>query len=664
MNKIVYICYSRDDQEEIQKVQSTIEYIKEYLEGVSFVMSETPCLDTIEESSVILCVLTPSFTASNDVIEELKYSSNLNKTIVGLFASSVYGLDDIFGTFGHREIKNSIRSGFFNVFPIDELERFVKQMIAYLGLDNPLADAVGAKVSVAVESSHGFKYQIGRYKGVFDKGTILKFRLKPGRHLLSIDSLENDYCSFRDSFEISTAVEQVVRTFDLDSLLEEIGHEGTVVDDQGNRYTGWLVKRLFDGSGVYTTHDGYVYDGVFSGGKIMSGLLIEPSGNQYSGHFKDWKRHGEGKQLWKNTGEMYEGSWEFDHMSGHGMFVASDSSIYEGVFRNDFLISGVVTDSKGKKVQVGTRNLLLKDADFLIDEHSSMEGKELVSESEVKELSKRHLHSLSAICTDGENHRIFCLDGLFYRDESGSILYEGESNCKWTDEGIILVCQIHEGELSNGTFYMDDHTPIVEGVFEDNCFIPREEHFPLWNEFVQSALEDLDISKDEEESLELSAEEVVEEPVAVIEEKIEIKPVVVETHPVNPIEKKEAVQLKPMPVYSLNAIAYPDGSRYEGNLIERKRQGKGSLFLYNGDSYEGYWDEDKFHGEGEYQWSSEEIVFKGTFAHGLPEQGCYYMAGDMPIVSGQWVDNEFVPTEEFFPNWTEFIQDLRFEELD
>lgn len=45
---------------------------------------------------------------------------------------------------------------------------------------------------------------------------------------------------------------------------------------------------------------------------------------------------------------------------------------------------------------------------------------------------------------------------------------------------------------------------------------------------------------------------------------------------------------------------FKDGSRYEGELLNGKWNGKGIYYYINGDKYLGDWLDDKFHGKGVY----------------------------------------------------------------
>jgi hypothetical protein len=57
-------------------------------------------------------------------------------------------------------------------------------------------------------------------------------------------------------------------------------------------------------------------------------------GAVYCGQWRDSKRHGKGKCIWKD-GSVYEGEWLFDAANGKGRLIHADGDIYEGDWVND-----------------------------------------------------------------------------------------------------------------------------------------------------------------------------------------------------------------------------------------------------------------------------------------------------------------------------------------
>ena len=49
---------------------------------------------------------------------------------------------------------------------------------------------------------------------------------------------------------------------------------------------------------------------------------------------------------------------------------------------------------------------------------------------------------------------------------------------------------------------------------------------------------------------------------------------------------------------------YESGDRYVGQLVNGKKNGRGTYYFSNRDKYEGYWRDGKMHGQGQYFWTS------------------------------------------------------------
>ena len=64
--------------------------------------------------------------------------------------------------------------------------------------------------------------------------------------------------------------------------------------------------------------------------------------------------------------------------------------------------------------------------------------------------------------------------------------------------------------------------------------------------------------------------------------------------------------------YSENMSKMYDNGRFTGDIINKKREGKGSFFFKNGDVYNGDWKNDKIEGYGVYQYKNGE-KYEGEF---------------------------------------------------
>ena len=100
------------------------------------------------------------------------------------------------------------------------------------------------------------------------------------------------------------------------------------------------------------------------------------------------------------------------------------------------------------------------------------------------------------------------------------------------------------------------------------------------------------------------------------------------------VREKDAIIRKFEDEYLLNAgrkpkknvkiKSYQDGSRYEGELINEKRNGKGIYRYANNDCFVGDWKDDRFHGRGYYIFLNGER-YEGDLTEGLKQgKGSYF----------------------------------------
>ena len=84
-------------------------------------------------------------------------------------------------------------------------------------------------------------------------------------------------------------------------------------------------------------------------------------------------------------------------------------------------------------------------------------------------------------------------------------------------------------------------------------------------------------------------------------------------------------------------LYYKDGSKYIGDFVDGKSHGKGRITLVNGDFYDGDWNVGSRTGYGSYQWADGNTRYVGEFDNGiLNGKGVFYYA------DGREYDGEFV----------------------
>ncbi|XP_032639447.1 MORN repeat-containing protein 1 isoform X2 [Chelonoidis abingdonii] len=102
------------------------------------------------------------------------------------------------------------------------------------------------------------------------------------------------------------------------------------------QYEGEWKQGRKHGHGKLLFKDGSYYEGEFVDGEIMgNGLRYWAStGNTYSGQFVSGELHGHGVMQYKDGGK-YEGEFSYGMREGHGLLVDKDGQTYQGTFYNN-----------------------------------------------------------------------------------------------------------------------------------------------------------------------------------------------------------------------------------------------------------------------------------------------------------------------------------------
>ncbi|XP_018408585.1 PREDICTED: MORN repeat-containing protein 1 [Nanorana parkeri] len=102
------------------------------------------------------------------------------------------------------------------------------------------------------------------------------------------------------------------------------------------RYEGEWKDGKKHGHGKLLFRDGSYYEGEFIHGEITgNGLRYwATSGNKYSGEFEEGELHGHGVMHYKDGGR-YEGEFVFGIREGHGLLVDKDGQTYSGAFHKN-----------------------------------------------------------------------------------------------------------------------------------------------------------------------------------------------------------------------------------------------------------------------------------------------------------------------------------------
>lgn len=123
----------------------------------------------------------------------------------------------------------------------------------------------------------------------------------------------------------------------------------TIRYDNGNVYVGDIKGIERNGTGTMSfAATGDVYEGSFLNDKMTGTCVMTyANGDKYEGSMQDGKRHGRGVMTFAN-GSVYDGNYENDTMNGNGTFTWSSGATYTGSFENEMKSGkGIMTFANG-----------------------------------------------------------------------------------------------------------------------------------------------------------------------------------------------------------------------------------------------------------------------------------------------------------------------------
>ena len=138
----------------------------------------------------------------------------------------------------------------------------------------------------------------------------------------------------------------------------------TIKYSNGDVYVGDISGGLRDGKGrMEFSATGDVYEGDFKNDEITGyGTFTYAQGDVYTGFLINSKKNGQGKFVSAN-GNVYEGNYVDDVRSGEGKFVWASGAVYEGEFADDLKSGkGVMIYDNGDKYE-GTFKNDMRDGD-------------------------------------------------------------------------------------------------------------------------------------------------------------------------------------------------------------------------------------------------------------------------------------------------------------
>ena len=127
----------------------------------------------------------------------------------------------------------------------------------------------------------------------------------------------------------------------------------TITYSNGDVYVGEIVGGCRHGHGVMSfAATGDIYEGTFQNDEITgNGVFKYSNGDVYEGGFINSQKHGNGVFTYAN-GNKYEGNYANDVRSGKGKFKWASGASYEGDFSNDLKNGyGVMTYESGDRYE-------------------------------------------------------------------------------------------------------------------------------------------------------------------------------------------------------------------------------------------------------------------------------------------------------------------------
>ncbi len=116
---------------------------------------------------------------------------------------------------------------------------------------------------------------------------------------------------------------------------------GTIFYANGDKYIGAFKEGNRSGDGKYTYSNGNKYVGQWTNGKKNGkGEFTYLNGSKYIGDFVNGKWTGNGTLI-NYLGDKYVGEIKDGKRHGKGVITSVNGYIFEGVFSNDMIVSGV-----------------------------------------------------------------------------------------------------------------------------------------------------------------------------------------------------------------------------------------------------------------------------------------------------------------------------------
>ena len=368
-------------------------------------------------------------------------------------------------------------------------------------------------------------------------------------------------------------------------------HGGKVItrDKYGNCYSGEFENGVRHGIGAARFSDGSSYEGRWENGIFEGkGLLRFPDGTFYEGEFTNGAYHGDG-YLSCADGSNYRGEWKNGKYHGKGELKDSNENVWEGEFGDGKLIKGnylVIEEGKTQfnvyEIENGRRN-----------RRSTRKNKDGTL---IYTLEKKENSNVIVNYPDGSKYEGEWKDGVRHgkgvlKNSRGEVISEGN----FTNDVYITECQAREnnrGEYKNS----NPELTLLDGRVVDSN---ENVYEGGWQNGMRNGI---GVLTDKNGKL-ISEGKFEDNRLVTGKYRVKVKGKneynIIEVMHSGPTGKEYREKYDGTLIYTLEKkensnviVNYPDGSKYEGDWENGKREGRGVLTFTNGEYYEGGFKDD------------------------------------------------------------------------
>ena len=137
-----------------------------------------------------------------------------------------------------------------------------------------------------------------------------------------------------------TSTDNLISDFDATSSLEKM-------ETPFGIYEGEVSHGVMEGNGNMFFYTGEVYEGQWDNDQMSGTGELQYTEGTYKGDYSDGARSGHGTFTWNDSAE-YSGEWSNDKMEGKGKLTAADGTLYDGTFAENSFKDGSIVVKKEK----------------------------------------------------------------------------------------------------------------------------------------------------------------------------------------------------------------------------------------------------------------------------------------------------------------------------